>query len=47
MLFVKKKVTEYRKMLAGDIYNQADFSIVWRMVKGNILCTRLNRTSMV
>lgn len=47
MLFNKEKVTEYEKMLAGDIYNQADISIVRRMVKGNWLCTKLNRTAMI
>lgn len=47
MLFNKKKITEYEKMLAGDIYNQADMSIVMKMVRGNLLCTKLNRTSMI
>lgn len=47
MLFNEKKVTEYEKMITGDIYNQADMSIVLKMVKGNWLCTKLNRTSMI
>lgn len=41
------KITEYEKMLEGDIYNQADMSIVLRLAKGIRLCTKLNRTSMI
>ena len=47
MLSYEKKITEYEKMLAGDIYNQADMSIVLRMVKGSWLCAKLNRTAMI
>ena len=42
-----KKITEYEKMLSGEIYNQADMGIVLKMVKGHLLCSKLNRTAML
>ena len=42
-----KKVSEYDKMVTGKIYNQADMKIVFKMAKGHLLCSKLNRTSMI
>lgn len=41
------KQTEYEKMITGRIYNQADMGIVLKMARGNLLCSKLNRTSML
>lgn len=39
--------TEFEKMESGRIYNQADMEIVFKMAKGYLLCSKLNRTSML
>lgn len=44
---LRSRVTEFEKMVSGQMYNQADMSIVLKMVKGNFLCAKLNRTSML
>lgn len=43
----KNKITEFDKMISGQIYNQADMSIVLKMARGNLLCSKLNRISML
>ena len=40
-------MTEFEKMVSGEMYNQADAGIVIKMAKAHLLVTKLNRTSML
>lgn len=39
------KITEYEKMVSGELYNQSNTKIVLKMAKGYLLCNKLNRIS--
>ena len=43
----KIKITEFDKVILGKIYYQADMEIDRKMVRGNLLCSKLNRTSIL
>ena len=40
-------MTEFKKMVSGQLYNQADTEVILRMIRAHLLVTRLNRTSML
>lgn len=45
-LYDKKEITEFDKVISGQIYHQADMG-VFKMARGNLLCSKLNRTSIL